>query len=533
MAQQKWAAKPSYDSIRDICIPQSFSRGRSYYTSGRVLSAYIDGNVLYATVRGSSEYEVTAKSRRDGSINVDCTCQYRYSYYGACKHIVAVMMHLRDNFERMVSEAEHRKEIIDHMLTKVAPGKALKFLADAMNDDEALRQEFISRFSLENVRLETDYKTEVDRAYYFEAESDGRVLKPLSFEQYFDKARERRSGDGAVEAAKAYRGMSESIAEHMDRVDDSGEYYTDCFIEALEAMAELMARDGFPADEKRGHLSYLLERFVLGKPVGFAPHYRGALETACTGDEDSAHLHDLIAPHLQKGGSADLVRMQAGILKGLGRTAELESLLEKHRGLDSVLCSMYLDAAEPQKARGVARDAVGAFPRDARVMESALRHHPVDSPEYASILADLFAATGDWRHFLKLRGVSADWPAEVGRIAERFLDASDPGMAVGAYVRGDMAGGAMDLLESLGDIELLAEYRTKLARAYPGRYLAAYGAAIRGFARSRTGKDHYGRVRRHLEGIRAVPGDGYADLLRLVRQDNSNRRVLLRIIGDL
>ena len=533
MARQKWAARPNQEAIREICNAQSYARGKSYYAAGRVLSAYIDGNELYATVRGTTEYEVTAENRRDGSIGINCTCQYRYSYYSACKHIVAVMMHLSENFERMVDEAEHRKEIIDHMLTLVPPGKALKFLAESMDEDEALRQEFISKFNLENVHLEEDYKKEVDRAYFFEAESDGRILKPLSFERYFSGARKRWNGGEATEAAKAYKGMSESIAEHMDRVDDSSEYYTDCFIEALEAMAELMARDGFPADEKREHMSYLLERFMEGRPGGFAPHYRGALETACTTDEDFAHLHDLIGPHLQKGGSADLVRMQAGILKRLGRTAELESLLEEHRGLDRVLCSMYLDAAEPENARRAATDAVGAFPGDALIMESALRHHPKDSPEYAAILADLFAATGDWRHFLKLREVSADWPADVERIAGKFLDASDPGMAVSTYVKGDLADGAMDLLESLGDIELLAEYRTRLARTYPGRYLAAYGSAIRSFARSRTGKDHYVRVRRHLEGIRTVPGDGYGELLRLVRRENSNRRILLRTIEDL
>ena len=179
----------------------------------------------------------------------------------------------------------------------------------------------------------------------------------------------------------------------------------------------------------------------------------------CIADDDATCLRDMIKPRLRNAGSGksdnttDLVRMQAHILEGLGRTAELETLLEKFHSLDRGLCVMYLDMlkhADQDKARQAARDATGAFPGDVRIMGAALELYPKAGPDYVPALRDLFAATGDWRYFFKLGEVSTDWHAEVATTASNLLRKGAPGTAVDAYLKGGMAGDAMDLLESLG-----------------------------------------------------------------------------------
>ena len=98
-----------------------------------------------------------------------------------------------------------------------------------------------------------------------------------------------------------------------------------------------------------------------------------------------------------------------------------------------------------------------------------------------------------------------------------------------------MADEAMNLLESLDDVDLFAAYRTKLAPAYSGRYFAAYGTLIRRFAKSTTGRDHYERVCRHLASIKAIPGEDrlYEELILNIRHENSGRRVLLELIRGM
>ncbi len=543
-AKKEWRVKPSKEMIRSTSSPRIYKSGQSYYADGKVISAYINGNALMAVVSGGMEYDVMIISKGD-QFTANCTCQFNsYLYYEACEHTIAVLMHLTEHFEEMLSEAESRKSTIAHMITLVAPGKALKFLADLMVHDGDARQEFVKKFKLEHVRPMVDHKSEVDRMYYYAAESDGSVREALDFGRYFARARENRDGGGAAEATKMYRGLSEAISGHMGTVDDSSGYYTDCFIEALESMAESIVREDLPADKKREHILYLFKKFMDGTPAELAQHYRGALEAVCIADDDAACLRDMIKPRLRNAGSGksdnttDLVRMQAHILEGLGRTAELETLLEKFHSLDRGLCVMYLDMlkrADQDKARRAARDATGAFPGDVRIMGAALELYPKAGPDYVPALRDLFAATGDWRYFFKLGEVSTDWHAEVATTASNLLRKGAPGTAVDAYLKGGMAGDAMDLLESLGDVELFAAYRTKMAKGYPDRYIAAYGEHARRFAKSRTGRDHYERVRKHLASIKAIPGSGdrYEGLMRHIRLDNHNKRVLLKIMEDL
>ncbi len=47
------------DEIRSLCTQQSFERGVNYHEQGRVLELDIDGDEIRATVRGSSDYDVS------------------------------------------------------------------------------------------------------------------------------------------------------------------------------------------------------------------------------------------------------------------------------------------------------------------------------------------------------------------------------------------------------------------------------------------------------------------------------------------
>jgi uncharacterized Zn finger protein len=82
---------PTREDIRGLCTDQSFQRGVNYHDEGRVRRLDIDGDSVDATVQGSRGYEVSVEL---DDLRTRCTCPYDYA--GDCKHIVAVLLAVRE-----------------------------------------------------------------------------------------------------------------------------------------------------------------------------------------------------------------------------------------------------------------------------------------------------------------------------------------------------------------------------------------------------------------------------------------------------
>lgn len=542
----RWSARPTRTGIRQASTPTSYDNGLSYYTAGRIQSAYIKGNVLQAVVAGSSKHRVEIKDAGLEGLVGDCTCSYNSKHYGICKHVVAVLMHLMDHLDEMLVEEDTRETTIKYMLSKISPQDALKFLTGVMMDDEDIRQQFIKRFGLEHIRLQRDYRAEIDRMYRDAAEADGKVYSNLDFEGYFTNARESQHAGEMDSATRMFRDMSEIISERMVMVDDSDGYYTDCFIEALENMVESLVRERLAPGQKREYIAYLLGRFVAEIRPKFIPQYRSALETICTQKEDLAYWQEQMSPHLDKlvgsenvpKNAVDLVLMQAYVLGELKDDERLAALLAGFYHLDKKLCMMYLDAIRnisPAKARRAAQEAVEKYPDDTDVIERAFEFYSKSSRGYAVLLRRMFATTGDWKYFFMLKEVSKNWDIEVRSIVKECIKKSDRKKATEIYLREDMVAEAMNQLESWDDIDLFEAFRTRLARRYPSRYFAAYGARIVEEAGARQGKKHYERMQKHLISLKAVPGGEtkYGDVCAAIKNKNPTKRALLSAIDEI
>lgn len=542
----RWTARPTRTGIRQASTPTSYDNGLSYYTAGRIQSAYIKGNVLQAVVAGGSKYHVEVKDAGLEGLVGDCTCSYNSKHYGICKHVVAVLMHLMDHLDEMLVEEDTRETTIKYMIGRISPQDALEFLATVMMDDEDTRQQFIKKFGLEHIRLQRDYRAEIDRMYRDAAEADGKVYANLDFEGYFTNARESQHTGEMDSATRMFRDMSEIISERMIMVDDSDGYYTDCFIEALENMVESLVRERLAHEQKREYISYLLGRFVAEIRPKFIPQYRSALETICTQREDLAYWQEQMAPHLDKlvdsddvpRNTVDLVLMQAYVLGELKDDERLASLLAGFYHLDKKLCMMYLDAIRnisPAKARKAAQEIVEKYSDDTDIIERAFEFYAKSSRGYAVLLRRMFITTGDWKYFFMLKEVSKNWDAEMRSMVKECIKKSDPKKAMEIYLKEDSIAEAMKQLESWNDIDLFETFRTRLARRYPSRYFAAYGAKIIEEAGSRQGKKHYERIQKHLLSLRAVPGSEakYDDICAAIKNKNPTKRALLSAIDDI
>ena len=86
--QKKNAVELSEDQLRAATESKSWTRGYSYFESGRVDSLLLDGSVIVARVAGTHSYTVHLRVE-NGEARGDCTCPMGEEGV-FCKHCVAV-----------------------------------------------------------------------------------------------------------------------------------------------------------------------------------------------------------------------------------------------------------------------------------------------------------------------------------------------------------------------------------------------------------------------------------------------------------
>ena len=99
------------------------------------------------------------------AIDYSCTCGSVSFFYENCPHIVAALMHLRDNFEMLLEEEANREERARYMLAQVSPKQITDFLVKQMLEEPSTIDTFASEFGLCNVHLPRDYACKIDRMY--------------------------------------------------------------------------------------------------------------------------------------------------------------------------------------------------------------------------------------------------------------------------------------------------------------------------------------------------------------------------------
>lgn len=543
---ERWSDRLTRQEIRRMCRAGVYAQGERHYKAGRVVNARTRGKAVEATVTGREECLVDLDDGGGGRLGCRCTCMYYLMYRAICEHIAAVLLHLADHLDEMLDEEEDDRDTVDYLMTIVPPERASAFLAGILVEYEDVRERFVAEFGLKGVRHPDAYSADLRRMFRRAAEPDGKVRQNLDFSERFGEARRTRDEGNADKAATMYRDISKVVSESMGVVEDPTGYYQDCFIEALECMAESIVRRGPPPELKREHISYLFERATDPEGARLAPYYRDALSTICTADGDLEFWLGLTAPLMPDGsggtpagGGREVVRMRAQILEALGRPGEALGLLGGLYLTDSGLCAMYLsmlrDGADQDRTAEAAAKAAAAFPDDPQVLDVARSLLEPGGAERASSLARLFGITGDWKYFFTLKRESGDWDGARKDLVGRLVSYKVPSRAVDVYIREAMYKEAMDLLESAGDLKMFASYRTSLAERYPERYLAAYGSRLVSFAESKAGKNHQELLKDHLTNLRAIPDgdDQYRETLNRIRKGGRGRRILREVLGRL
>ena len=547
-----WDSVPDEEEIRTVCKnDQIFNKGQEFYKKGAVIKFHIKANKMSAKVyddehRRIYDVKLAVTTGHRYNIYIECTCNTRPGN-PVCRHVVAAMLRMNDNSNDMDMYGNVADETVKSLIEKATPEQLSGFLSDIMKDNRDMLHKFIMENGLKSEYGISKYAGDIASMYNQAGKRGGKIKENLDFAEQFGEARRTRSGGKHADAVRMYRIIAETISDKMDVVSNDDKYYTDCFIEALEGMVECILRERPKHEKKQEHISYLFGKAVAEKGVGFARHYRGALENICSTDEDLEFWQGLVTvPGADAGIEgerdelAEMLRMQAYILDKTGRHSEMAGLLAGHyTSLYSDICLLYLHALQ-QTAQKTGHDmhdaasvddaatrAADAFPDELDVLEAAYNILSENNIERFGILERLYGLTGEWGHIAKLKQMHTDWGDAKRKIAERLAEIS-PENAIAFCLKENMPDGAISIFKSVADMELVLSHKSKMIKKHAPEYIGSYIDVLVKFAGSKSGKDHYRRVRDYLTAIKDMPdGDQhYKYALEGIKNKYPSRRAL-------
>lgn len=529
-SEEFWMDFPDRTHIKANCPARIYSEGNQNYKNGVVEEAWISDDVINIDIETYDEdVSVKLTDKRSGDINVFCNCYTSQAGFW-CWHVITAFLYVTDNLDRLKEDRDVRMESVDYFMSHISHKKILNFVSRHLKEDRDFYDLFIEKLGLQNIRLPRNYARMLDRLY-----SDTET-QDVIFDDMFEIAREERDAGGHMEAARAYGSTAEHIITTMrDAKDDYG-YYQDCAIEAIENLTDSVIRADVSSDKKKLYIKYVFERAVNPVYQAYWPYYVESLKTICTEEGDMSYWMDLTQSSSETGDAQQLASMQAFILEDAGKWDDAADALLPYYAKDADTCKHFvgiLKRTDDRRALRDARKAVNAFPTDPKILDEALPIFVNAKDEYQQILRYLFEATDDWKYFFKLKEVASDWDLILDTISHN-LATTAPERSVQIYVKEGMHEKAIDALEKIDNHDMCAKYLSKLAKKSPTRYFQLYGGTIQRFTKSKTGKDHYHKVMKHVENIRTIPDSEelFAKFIKSLKTNNASRRILIAMLKE-
>ncbi len=119
--------KITSEKIHNLCNSKTYQKAIEYYNEGRVKDVTIKGKKITATVRGTYNYYVKITMKK-GYLQYTCSCPYDWD--GSCKHVIATLMHVKDNEEKINEKISKNKEKVKTILEQTS-NEELRTLIEA------------------------------------------------------------------------------------------------------------------------------------------------------------------------------------------------------------------------------------------------------------------------------------------------------------------------------------------------------------------------------------------------------------------
>jgi len=208
----------STEDIKKLCTESSFERGIEYFRMGNVTDLEQFGNRITATVEGTNDYKVTIYTDKN-TITATCTCPYDWGGY--CKHIVATLIALSENYPKIEGNKDKKEKKVKKILNNLSLSELKDFLMAEFEKNPPLIDHFTIYFLGKGSKERSlyDYKKEINLSYYEVSDRHGFIEygTEVDFSYIRDLADRYIKVGNPLEAATIYQALPRLLQKIWER----------------------------------------------------------------------------------------------------------------------------------------------------------------------------------------------------------------------------------------------------------------------------------------------------------------------------
>ncbi|WP_291530452.1 SWIM zinc finger family protein [Bacteroides sp. UBA939] len=542
-----------------------YERGEEYYEYGSVDNVEHDyPDTWTAEVEGSDVYSVEIKLNGDEIVSWDCDCPYDYG--DMCKHVVAVLLYIRDNRSKHPVTIEvplsTAQEQLSEILKQTNNKQLASFLLQYTDKNPEFNQALISNLHpKKKADIRVDYGKEIRKCFKHSYnscgfENEGQAIA-CKLDSYIKKAKSLIKLNCQEEAMTILLHIIREIGDSYEEYDDYDGDLGGACQEAADLIAEMIKTDLSDdllknlTDEigeliknsnydnyDLANLDELLLSISL-KTSNFDNTIR-IIDEALKNEPDTFRTPSLVMSKielLENAGKKEEVGKVISSYLYLPRIREirLEKLITEEQYKEALaLIDEGISISEKKGHLGTSGDW-----KDKKMSVYLL----MDNKEKATELAeDLFVNGRDcmkYYHTLKAVVPTEKWINYLDNLLRKSEKRQQWGLGhvyAQIYIEEEYWDRLMDYIEKniqLGKYNSLAEYESYVKTRYPERMLAFYRTQIIDYAAKNMGRDHYKYVSDVLKKMKTYPnGTEIVDtLLAHFKSIYSKRRAMMEELG--
>ncbi|MCF7804016.1 MAG: SWIM zinc finger family protein [Candidatus Marinimicrobia bacterium] len=529
-------------------------RGQDYFYRDLVtsLEESLDGQWV-AQVRGTATYTVEISLSNDVVASWACTCPYDYG--PVCKHVVAVLMELKEGKSAKADPEQKKRSTrksperrFDSLVDDLPVDALRKFLRDYAQFHPEMEREFLAKFTTADVPdawrdyvavIRESARAGSDRHGFIKYSNSFRVMQPIHtmIQQAYEKL-ESAEYHAAWHIARAVVQEVPKLIQRMDDSSGDGGFVTNNALEILREAGTATEDDDLQSEI----FQFLLKEYPKQQysDFGFDETILSVLTALIRNPRQAKQVERLIKAQLEAAENAEddfgfdyrfqrALKHQIEFLEQTGREDEAADIIDAHLDIEEFRERRIQEAFDQEDF-----DTAKSLVRDGIKLIREQKYPPGYEYRWEQWLFRIAKAEEDtenirqyarffflhrrqdisWYKELRSTYTDQEWRPILADLIEEIRSKSYfPARALAeVYAYEHHWDDLLQLLSENPDLSLLKEYGTYLREDFPEDLLAIYGETLRAFAAEYTGRKYYREIVRTLNNIRDISGG--ADFVR-------------------
>lgn len=542
-------------------------RGLSYFKGGAITDfSEISNGEYEAIVSGTEDYTVHLEVKNNIVIEHNCDCPYDMG--PVCKHIVAVIFHLKQNeleLNQSAPKSPKKKETksanqqVQDLLKAISHNELIEFVAENSKKDKKFRNYFLASFGhLSQNQSKEFYQKQIHSILQTAAGSEDWIgwsdveYVVQTTEPYLQNAEKYLAKKNFENVFFISTALLEEMTKAFQYGDDSNGdlgYFVDSAIELLSKLA----KEKISETLKLEIFEYCISAFKQRLFEGWDWHL-GILNIASELIDNESEADVILNCLDNVKGEYEIERAQSFKLDLLRRykdTKEVEKFINKHIANSSIRTQEIEKAFESknfERAKELSQDGIRCDEQNKPglakdwydwLLKIALAQKETPKIiEYARYrLINNFGGTQDYYQILKNTIETEKWNSFLEGIIKEITPKSSWAYAEviqKIYIKEEWWDRLFLMLKQNLSLENIQENEKYLAKDYSTELVELYRERITNYVEKFIGRNHYQTACRYLRRMKKLGGNKQVNaLIELFRNQYPKRKALMEELNNL